>query len=66
MAVRACGKVRGGGSFKLQDENGALERHQLSFFSLPASDLSRAAPLLQPFWAARALDGRKGLLRVLA
>ena len=65
VTVRACGKVCGGGSFKVQDENGALERHQLAFFSLPASDLSRATPLLQPFWAARALDGRKGLLWVL-
>ena len=27
--------------------------------------LSRAAPLLQPFWAAWALGGRKGLLRML-
>ena len=29
VAGRTCGKVRGGASFKVQAENGALERHQL-------------------------------------
>ena len=63
---RMCGKVRGGASVKVEGENGALERHQLLLLPFPASHLPRAAPLLQPFRAARALDGRKGLLEVLA
>ena len=29
MGRHMCGKVRGGASLKVQDENGALERHQL-------------------------------------
>ena len=65
MTARACGKVRGTRCLKVQDENGALERHQLCFLPLPASHLPRGAPLPQPFWAAHALDGRKGLLTVL-
>ena len=66
MTERTCGKVRGGASFKVQAENGALERHQPRLLPVSPQILSRAAPLLQPFWAARALDGRKGLLEVLA
>ena len=31
----------------------------------PAAFSLGRPPLLQPFWAARALDGREGLLRVL-
>ena len=60
-----CGKVCGGASVKVEDENGALERHQPAILPLPASHLPRAAPLPQPFWAAHAPDGRKGLLRML-
>ena len=62
---RMCGKVCGGASVKVEDENGALERHQPTILPLPASHLPRAAPLPQPFWAAHAPDGRKGLLRML-
>ena len=65
VCERMYGKVRGVSSLKVQDENGALERHQLCFLPLPASHLPRGAPLPQRFWAAHALDGRKGLLRML-
>ena len=60
-----CGKVRGGASLKVEDENGALERHQPAILPLPASHLPRGAPLPQPFWAAQALDERKGLLMMV-
>ena len=36
-----CGKVRGGARLKVQDENGALERHQLLL--LASSSLSSAS-----------------------
>ena len=63
--ARACGKVRGGRCLKVQDENGALSATNLRFLPFPAAFSLGRPPLPQPFCAAQALDGRKGLLEVL-
>ena len=42
-----------------------LSATNLRFLPFPAACSLGRPPLPQPFWAAQALDGRKGLLEVL-
>ena len=60
-----CGNVRGVSCLKVQDENGALERHPSRFLLDSLQILCRGAPLVQPVCAAQAFNGCKELLKML-
>ena len=61
--VSSRAAMRAAGLACRQKADWRFERLQLLLACpLPASHLPRAVPLPQPFWAAHALDGRKGLL----
>ena len=60
-----CGNVRGVSCLKVQDENGALERHPSRFLLVSLQILCRGAPLVQPVCAVQAFNGCKELLKML-
>ena len=60
-----CGNVWGVSCLKVQDENGALERHPSRFLLVSLQILCRGAPLVQPVCAVQAVNGCKELLKML-